>query len=160
MLADQSSKSVHLLALRNLPCTKETAELTLVRTMVYRSMWCQIGGPQFSSHFWRVFCNLLGASVSLSSGVFIPASQLLKTVLQCLTSSGPKCLEPLTTLGGVLHKFPAILLHRAFSIPVLLHPRRRRQGSNLWPDSFNAADTPGMSTGGVCREAGTVSTTR
>ncbi len=53
-------------------------------------------GPQFVSKFWREFCQLLGASVSLSSG-FHPqtngqterANQDLERVLQCLDTQNP-----------------------------------------------------------------------
>ena len=51
-------------------------------------------GPQFISQFWRAFCQLLGASVSLSSG-FHPQSngqtervnQELEKFLRCFVSS-------------------------------------------------------------------------
>lgn len=53
-------------------------------------------GPQFVSKFWREFCKLLGATVSLSSG-FHPqtngqterANQDLERVLRCLVSKNP-----------------------------------------------------------------------
>ncbi len=53
-------------------------------------------GPQFVSKFWREFCRLLGATVSLSSG-FHPqtngqterANQDLERVLRCLVTQNP-----------------------------------------------------------------------
>lgn len=53
-------------------------------------------GPQFTSQFWRAFCKLVGAKVSLSSG-FHPESngqterinQDLETTLRCLASNNP-----------------------------------------------------------------------
>ncbi|KAL7888862.1 hypothetical protein AOLI_G00038360 [Acnodon oligacanthus] len=53
-------------------------------------------GPQFASRFWKAFCQLMGASVSLSSG-FHPESngqtervnQDLTRTLRCLTSTNP-----------------------------------------------------------------------
>ncbi|XP_029551061.1 uncharacterized protein LOC115151196 [Salmo trutta] len=51
-------------------------------------------GPQFSSQFWKAFCNLIGSSANLSSG-FHPqtngqserANQDLETTLRCLFST-------------------------------------------------------------------------
>ncbi len=53
-------------------------------------------GPQFVSKFWREFCHLLGATLSLSSG-FHPqsngqterANQDLERMLRCLDSQNP-----------------------------------------------------------------------
>lgn len=53
-------------------------------------------GPQFVSHFWREFCQQIGASTGLSSG-FHPqvnghtesANEALKWIFQCLASPNP-----------------------------------------------------------------------
>ena len=53
-------------------------------------------GPQFTSRFWTDFCQLLGATVSLSSG-FHPQSngqteqmnQEMETALRCIASQTP-----------------------------------------------------------------------
>lgn len=52
--------------------------------------------PQFASRFWKAFCQLIGATASLSSG-FHPQSngqmeltnQQIETTLRCLVSSNP-----------------------------------------------------------------------
>ncbi|KAL7872609.1 hypothetical protein SRHO_G00075920 [Serrasalmus rhombeus] len=53
-------------------------------------------GPQFASFFWKAFCWLMGASVSLSSGFHQESNgqteqvnQDLAQTLQCLTSTNP-----------------------------------------------------------------------
>lgn len=53
-------------------------------------------GPQFKSLFWRVFCRLLGAKVSLSScfhsksnGQMERINQDLETILRCFASTNP-----------------------------------------------------------------------
>lgn len=64
-------------------------------------------GPQFVSKFWREFCRLLGASVSLSSG-FHPqsngqterANQDLERVLRCLFGGAESHFLVPTTLVG------------------------------------------------------------
>ncbi len=63
-------------------------------------------GPQFVSKFWREFCHLLGARVSLSSG-FHPqtngqterANQDLERVLRCFSHTESDFLEPTTLVG-------------------------------------------------------------
>ena len=53
-------------------------------------------GPQFASRFWREFCKLIGAKVSLTSGYHPEANgqterlnQQLETGLRCLVSQNP-----------------------------------------------------------------------
>ena len=57
--------------LKKLPSAKETAALLLLHIVRLQGIPVDIvsdPGPQFTSIFWREFCSLLGASVSLSSG--------------------------------------------------------------------------------------------
>ena len=59
-------------------------------------MWCLTGVGSSTSGFWREFCALLGAKVSLSSG-FHPQSngqtewvnQEMETMLRCMVSRNP-----------------------------------------------------------------------
>jgi len=98
-VVDRFSKMVHYIALPKLPSAKETAEIMM--THVFRIHGfpkdiVSVRGPQFISRFWREFCNLIGASVSLSSG-YHPESngqterlnQELETGLRCLISQNP-----------------------------------------------------------------------
>ena len=98
-IVDRFSKSAHFIALPKLPTAKETAELLVqhvVRPHGFPVDVVSDRGPQFTSGFWRAFCSLVGASVSLSSG-FHPESngqtermnQELETTLRCLTSDNP-----------------------------------------------------------------------
>lgn len=70
-VVDRFSKMVHLLPLKKLPFAKELGD------MMVREVFRLHGVPvdivfdpesQFVSRFWKEFCNLLGISVSLSSG--------------------------------------------------------------------------------------------
>ena len=98
-VVDRFSKMVHFIPMPKLPSAKGTAEAVLLH--VFRihgfpkdvvSDW----GPQFISQFWKAFCSLLGATVSLSSG-YHPQSngqserlnQELETGLRCLVSQNP-----------------------------------------------------------------------
>lgn len=89
----------HFVPLPKLPSAKETAELILLHVVRLHGIPVDVvsdRGPQFTSVFWREFCSLLGASVSLSSG-FHPQSngqserknQDMETSLRCLVSSNP-----------------------------------------------------------------------
>ncbi len=89
------SKTAHFIPLPKLPSAKETA-VTVVNH-VFRVHGLPVDvvsdrGPQFVSKFWREFCRLLGATVSLSSG-FHPqterANQDVERVLRCLVSQNP-----------------------------------------------------------------------
>ena len=98
-IVDRFSKSVHLVPLPKLPSAKETADLLVQHVFRLHGLPVDVvsdRGPQFTSNFWRAFCNLLGAKVSLSSG-FHPqsngqserANQQMETALRCLTSQDP-----------------------------------------------------------------------
>uniref|UniRef100_A0A8C4ZXL3 Gypsy retrotransposon integrase-like protein 1 n=1 Tax=Gadus morhua TaxID=8049 RepID=A0A8C4ZXL3_GADMO len=98
-VVDRFSESVHLVPLPKLPSAKETADLLVQHVFRLHGLPVDVvsdRGPQFTSNFWRAFCNLLGARVSLSSG-FHPqsngqserANQQMETALRCLTSQDP-----------------------------------------------------------------------
>ncbi len=98
-VVDRFSKAAHFIPLPKLPSAKQTAELMLHHIFRLHGLPRDIvsdRGPQFTSCFWREFCRLLGASVSLSSG-FHPQSngqtermnQEMETALRCLTSRNP-----------------------------------------------------------------------
>ncbi|KAL2101831.1 hypothetical protein ACEWY4_003592 [Coilia grayii] len=89
----------HFIPLPKLPSAKETAQA--VQQHVFRlhgipSDVVSDRGPQFTSTFWKEFCNLLGATVSLTSG-FHPqangqserANQELEKALRCVASRDP-----------------------------------------------------------------------
>ncbi|KAK5913399.1 hypothetical protein CgunFtcFv8_007934 [Champsocephalus gunnari] len=98
-VVDRFSKMTHFIALPKLPSAKETAEVLLHNVCRLHGFPRDIvsdRGPQFVSRFWREFCSLIGASVSLSSG-YHPQSngqterlnQELETCLRCLVSQNP-----------------------------------------------------------------------
>ena len=95
-VVDRFSKMAHFIALSKLPSAKETAEVMLRHVFRIHGFPRDIvsdRGPQFISRFWKEFCHLLGATVSLSSG-YHPQSngqserinQELETCLRCLVS--------------------------------------------------------------------------
>lgn len=98
-VVDRFSKMVRFIALPKLPSAKETAAALL--DQVFRIFGLPVDivsdrGPQFTAQFWRAFCTLIGASVSLSSG-YHPQSngqtermnQDLETTLRCLVARNP-----------------------------------------------------------------------
>lgn len=98
-IVDRFSKMVHFVPLPKLPSAKETAELLLCHVFRLHGLPQDLvsdRGPQFTSRFWKEFCRLIGATVSLSSG-FHPQSngqterynQELETGLRCLVSHNP-----------------------------------------------------------------------
>ena len=98
-VVDRFLKAAHFIPLPKLPSAKQTAELMLYHIFHLHGLPRDIvsdRGPHFTSCFWREFCRLLGASVSLSPG-FQPQSngqtermnQEMETALRCLTSRNP-----------------------------------------------------------------------
>ncbi|KAL0199059.1 hypothetical protein M9458_007599, partial [Cirrhinus mrigala] len=98
-VVDRFSKAAHFIPLPKLPSAKETAATVVDHVFRIHGLPMDVvsdRGPQFISRFWRDFCRLLGASVSLSSG-FHPqsngqterANQDLERVLRCLVSQNP-----------------------------------------------------------------------
>lgn len=67
---DRFSKMVHLIPTDKLPSAKETAVLLqhVVRLQGFPVDIISDRGLQFISQFWKAFCSLVGATVSLSSG--------------------------------------------------------------------------------------------
>ena len=98
-IIDRFSKAVHFIPLPKLPSASKTAQLLITHIVRLHGIPSNIvsdGGPQFSARFWKVFCTLIGTTVSLSSG-FHPqtngqterANQAMETVLRCLCSNNP-----------------------------------------------------------------------
>ncbi len=94
VVVDRFSKAARFIPQPKLPTAKETAELVINHVFRVFGIPQDIvsdRGPQFSSRFWRAFCQSLGATVSLSSG-FHPESngqterlnQDLETTLRCM----------------------------------------------------------------------------
>ncbi|KAI4887119.1 hypothetical protein NFI96_018929, partial [Prochilodus magdalenae] len=99
VLVDRFSKACKLVALPGLPSAKQTAELLIQHVVRVHGMPSDLvsdRGPQFTSRYWKAFCELMGASVSLSSG-FHPQSngqtervnQDLGQTLRCLVAYSP-----------------------------------------------------------------------
>ena len=76
-----------IIPLPKLPSAKETEEVVLSNVFHIHDFPKDIVsdcGPQFISQFWKAFCALLGATVSLSSGYhleFFVSSQVFVFVL-------------------------------------------------------------------------------
>ncbi|KAG1935783.1 retrotransposable element [Pimephales promelas] len=98
-VVDRFSKAAHFIPLPKLPSAKETAVSVIDHVFRLHGLPTDVvsdRGPQFVSKFWREFCRLLGATVSLSSG-FHPqsngqterANQDLERTLRCLVSKNP-----------------------------------------------------------------------
>lgn len=98
-VVDRFSKMTHFIALPKLPSAKETAEVMMHNVFRIHGFPRDIvsdRGPQFISRFWKEFCSLIGATVSLTSG-YHPESngqterlnQELETCLRCLVSQNP-----------------------------------------------------------------------
>ncbi|KAG1943781.1 retrotransposable element [Pimephales promelas] len=96
---DRFSKAAHFIPLAKLPSAKETAQIIVENVFRIHGLPTDIvsdRGPQFSSQFWREFCRLIGASVSLSSG-FHPqsngqaerANQTVGRILRTLSFRNP-----------------------------------------------------------------------
>ena len=98
-VVDRFSKSVHLVPLPKIPSAKKTASLVMLHVFKYHGLPVDVvsdRGPQFTSHFWKAFCTLIGASVSLSSGYHPQsngqterANQQLETTLRCMAAERP-----------------------------------------------------------------------
>uniref|UniRef100_A0A671TP74 Gypsy retrotransposon integrase-like protein 1 n=1 Tax=Sparus aurata TaxID=8175 RepID=A0A671TP74_SPAAU len=98
-VVDRFSKMVRFIAMPKLPSAKETAEVMMTNIFRVHGFPRDIvsdRGPQFVSRFWREFCRLIGAQVSLTSGYHPEANgqterlnQQLETGLRCVTSQNP-----------------------------------------------------------------------
>ena len=70
-VVDMFSKMAHFIGLPKLPSAKETADVMMNHVFRLHGFPRDIvsdRGPQFISKFWKEFCHLLGATVSLTSG--------------------------------------------------------------------------------------------
>lgn len=98
-VVDRFSKMVRFVPLPKLPSAKETAEALLnhvCRVFGFPRNVLSDRGPQFVAQFWRAFCQLMGATVSLTSGYHPQTNgqserlnQDLETGLRCLASQNP-----------------------------------------------------------------------
>uniref|UniRef100_A0A8C6MLR6 Integrase catalytic domain-containing protein n=1 Tax=Nothobranchius furzeri TaxID=105023 RepID=A0A8C6MLR6_NOTFU len=98
-VTDQFSKAVHFIALPGLPSARSTAELFLENVVRLHGFPVDVvsdRAPQFTARFWKAFCHLVGASVSLSSGYHPQtngqserANQQLGRYLRCFVSAQP-----------------------------------------------------------------------
>uniref|UniRef100_A0A672Z804 Gypsy retrotransposon integrase-like protein 1 n=1 Tax=Sphaeramia orbicularis TaxID=375764 RepID=A0A672Z804_9TELE len=98
-IVDRFSKMAHFVAMPKLPSAKETAEAVLFNVCRIHGFPRDVvsdRGPQFVARFWRAFCALIGASVSLSSGYHPQTNgqtervnQVLESGLRILASHSP-----------------------------------------------------------------------
>jgi len=98
-VVDRFSKMAHFVPLPKIPSAKETAELMLLHVFRLHGLATDVvsdRGPQFTSVFWREFCELIGATVSLTSGFHPQANgqterknQEMETTLRCMASDHP-----------------------------------------------------------------------
>ncbi|KAK3525961.1 hypothetical protein QTP70_011398 [Hemibagrus guttatus] len=104
VIVDRFSKAARFVPLPKLPTAKETADLIITHVFRVFGILQDIvsdRGPQFSSRFWRAFCQSLGASVSLerakelsgfhpeSNGQTERLNQDLETTLRCMAANNP-----------------------------------------------------------------------
>uniref|UniRef100_A0A3B3XW38 Gypsy retrotransposon integrase-like protein 1 n=1 Tax=Poecilia mexicana TaxID=48701 RepID=A0A3B3XW38_9TELE len=98
-IVDRFSKACHLVPLRRLPSSRETAQLLIKHVFRLHGTPLEIlsdRGPQFVSKVWKEFGRALGAKVALSSG-FHPQTngqterlnQELEASLRCVCASDP-----------------------------------------------------------------------
>ncbi|XP_057712509.1 uncharacterized protein LOC130929420 [Corythoichthys intestinalis] len=98
-VVDRFSKMAHFIPLPKLPSAKALAQVLMYNIFRVHGFPTDVvsdRGPQFVSAFWKAFCRMIGATVSLSSG-FHPQSngqaerlnQILETGLRCLASQDP-----------------------------------------------------------------------
>ncbi len=98
-VVDRFSKATHFIPLPKLPSARETAVAVIDHVFRIHGLPMDVvsdRGPQFISKFWKEFCRLLGATVSLSSGYHPQsngqterANQDLERVMRCLVSQNP-----------------------------------------------------------------------
>ncbi len=121
-VVDRFWKVAHFISLPKLPSARETAVTVIDHVFRIHDLPMDVvsdRGPQFVSKFWKEFCCLLGANVSLSSG-FQPhsngqterANQDLEQVLQCLESQNLSSWSQQLSWVGYVHNsllLPALL---------------------------------------------------
>ncbi|KAJ8353467.1 hypothetical protein SKAU_G00210340 [Synaphobranchus kaupii] len=92
-------KATHFIALPKLPSAPEMAQLMVEHVFRVHGLPLDVvsdRGPQFVAKFWRSFCTLLGASVSLSSrfhpetnGQTECTDQSMESTVWCLAVANP-----------------------------------------------------------------------
>lgn len=112
-MMDHLSKVVHFTALHKLPSAKETARVIIdhvFRIHGFPEDVVSDRGPQFISHFWKEFCQKIGASVSLSLGFNLQTigqservNQDLSRIFQCLASHNPTTWSQQLTWAEYAH---------------------------------------------------------
>ncbi len=127
---DRFSKSCRLIPLKNLPTAMETAEQMFNQVFGYFSLPEDIvsdRGPQFISRVWKNFLELLGVTVSLSSGYHLQTNGQTERNIQeigrflqtfCHGHQFTPFLEPVYWLGRVRQEFPSSTIHWTHSLPV------------------------------------------
>ncbi|KAF7656699.1 hypothetical protein LDENG_00037170 [Lucifuga dentata] len=154
-VVDRFNKMAHFVPLPKLPSAKETAELMLWHVFCIHGFPVDVVsdcGPRFSSVFWREFCMLVGATVSLSSG-FHPQSngqsermnQEMETALHCMVSQNPSSWSSQLLWVEYAHNtLPSVSMGSN-------HPcsrwRKRRSPAPQSSPSFSAATRPGAKPG-------------
>ncbi|KAL2078839.1 hypothetical protein ACEWY4_024583 [Coilia grayii] len=98
-VVDRFSKMAHFIPLAKLPSARETAQAVQLHIFRLHGIPTDVvsdRGPQFTSMFWKEFCRLLGATVSLTSGYHPQANgqseranQELEKALRCVASRDP-----------------------------------------------------------------------
>ncbi|KAI4889260.1 hypothetical protein NFI96_013521 [Prochilodus magdalenae] len=71
VLVDRFSKACKLVALPGLPSARQTAELLMQHVVRVHGMPSDLvsdRGPQFTSRYWKAFCDLMGASIAHRPG--------------------------------------------------------------------------------------------
>lgn len=119
---------VHFVPLPKLPSTKETAEVMLRHVFRLHGFPKDVvpdWGLQVASRFWKAFCSLLGATVSLtwefhpeSNGQTERLNQDYIAWFSCFLKPG--FMEQTPHLGRYAHNTCPVLPLVSLSIPVLL----------------------------------------
>lgn len=85
---------LHFIPPPKLPSAKETTVIILHQVFRIHGLPSNIvldRGPQFVAHFWKAFCKLMGATVSLSSA-YHPQSNGQSECLNQESEKAPRCL--------------------------------------------------------------------
>ncbi|KAI3376773.1 hypothetical protein L3Q82_000369 [Scortum barcoo] len=120
-VVDRFSKMAHFIPLPKLPSAKETAQVMINHVFRIHGLPTDIvsdRGPQFVSVFWKEFCRLLGATVSLSSGYHLESNGQTERMNQeagdlpaMPCSPEPDNMEPTPDLDRVRAQHPSHSSH-------------------------------------------------
>lgn len=113
VIINRFSRAARFVTLPKLPSAKETAELVInhvFRVFGLPQDMVSDRGPQFSSRFWKAFCQLLGSTASLSSG-YHPESngqtermnQEFENTLTCMVSNNPSTWSSFIVWAEYVH---------------------------------------------------------